>query len=178
VVWNEHILISECYEIGSVFLKLRDHKLEPRYRDGANRKDQVMRAHWSTPLLDGNTLISSSGRNEPDTDLRCLALQENADGAESVTPRVGWTSRNRDRMTGLIVDKHALMLGESGVLQLIALDPEKRSVVAEMQLAQIMDPRDARELVQTPSWAPPVLSHGLLYVRGTDKVVCLELIPE
>jgi hypothetical protein len=178
VVWNDHILISECYEIGSVFLKLRDHKLEPRYRDGLNRKDQVMRAHWSTPLLDGNTLISSSGRNEPDTDLRCLALQENADGAESVTPRVGWTSRNRDRMTGLIVDKHALMLGESGVLQLIALDPEKRSVVAEMQLAQIMDPRDGRELVQTPSWAPPVLSHGLLYVRGADKVVCLELIPE
>jgi hypothetical protein len=70
------------------------------------------------------------------------------------------------------------MLGESGVLQLIALDPENQSVVAEMQLAQIMDPRDGRELIQTPSWAPPVLSHGLLYVRGADKVVCLELIPE
>lgn len=177
VVWNDHVVVSECYELGSVFLKLQDRKLEPRYRDGANRKDQVMRAHWSTPLLDGNMVIASSGRNEPDTDLRCLVLQENADGAKPITPSVRWTNRNRDRMTGLIVDKHALMLGESGALQLITLDPEKLSVVAEMQLAQIKDPRDGRELVQTPSWAPPVLSHGLLYVRGTDKVVCLELIP-
>jgi hypothetical protein len=23
-----------------------------------------------------------------------------------------------------------------------------------------------------------VLSHGLLYVRGSDRVICLELIPE
>ena len=29
-----------------------------------------------------------------------------------------------------------------------------------------------------PCWAPPVLSNGLLYVRGKGKLVALELIPK
>ena len=35
----------------------------------------------------------------------------------------------------------------------------------------------ARLLLKYPAWAAPVLSHGLLYVRGRDRLVCLELIP-
>ena len=27
-------------------------------------------------------------------------------------------------------------------------------------------------------WAAPVLSHGLLYLRGQDRLVCVRLIPE
>ena len=34
-----------------------------------------------------------------------------------------------------------------------------------------------RELLAA-AWAAPVLSHGLLYLRGRDRLVCLELIPE
>jgi hypothetical protein len=32
-------------------------------------------------------------------------------------------------------------------------------------------------LLREPCWAAPILSHGLLYVRGKDKLVCLEMIP-
>jgi hypothetical protein len=32
-------------------------------------------------------------------------------------------------------------------------------------------------LLQYPAWAAPILSHGLLYVRGKDRLVCLQLIP-
>ena len=35
-----------------------------------------------------------------------------------------------------------------------------------------------RPLLKYPAWAAPILSHGLLYVRGADRLVCLELIPE
>ena len=175
VVWKDHVLISECYEIGCVLLKLSDNKLKPMYRDGAIRKDQVLRAHWSTPLVNENMIIASSGRNEPDTDLRCLEWQEDR---ATTKPVVRWSTRNHDRMTGLIIENHALMLGESGTLQLVPIDSKKLTVVAEMELAQTMDPRDRKPLVKTPSWAPPVLSHGLLYVRGADKIVCLEMIPE
>jgi hypothetical protein len=31
--------------------------------------------------------------------------------------------------------------------------------------------------LEYPCWAPPVLSHGLLYVRGRGRLLCLELIP-
>ncbi len=178
VVWNNRILISETYERGSVLLKLTKSGLEELWKDGSGRKEQVLRSHWSTPLLDGNIIYASSGRNEPDTDLRCLEWKEPSDVSESWKPEVRWTIRNHDRMTGLLVDKHVLMLGEFGTLQLIELNKEKRTVVAQMELAQTLDSRDGQPLVQSPSWAPPVLSHGLLYVRGKDKVVCLELIPE
>ena len=33
-------------------------------------------------------------------------------------------------------------------------------------------------LLLDPSWPAPVLSHGLLYLRGRDRLVCLEVIPE
>ena len=178
VGWNDRILLSETYARGSVLLKLTNKGLVELWKDGTGRKEQILRSHWSTPLLDGNVIYASSGRNEPDTDLRCLELKVPANETESWKPDVRWTIRNHDRMTGLIVDKHLLMLGEYGTLQLIELNKDKLTVIAQMDLAQTKDARDGRPLIQTPSWAPPVLSHGLLYVRGTDKVVCLELIPE
>jgi hypothetical protein len=33
-------------------------------------------------------------------------------------------------------------------------------------------------LLVEPCWAAPILSHGLLYLRGADRLVCLELIPK
>lgn len=178
LVWKDRILISETYERGSVLLKLSDKGLSPLWKDGATRREQVLRAHWSTPILHDNYLYASSGRNEPDTDFRCIELQESAENADSVGPVVHWATRNRDRMTGLFVDDHVLMLGEYGTLQLVALNTDRHTVVAEMQLGQMIDQRDKQPLVQSPAWAPPVLSHGLLYVRGDTKVVCLELIPQ
>jgi hypothetical protein len=29
-----------------------------------------------------------------------------------------------------------------------------------------------------PCWAAPIVSHGLLYLRGKDRLICLELIPQ
>jgi hypothetical protein len=40
-----------------------------------------------------------------------------------------------------------------------------------------MDPDTKQALLDYPCWAAPVLSHGLLYVRGEDRLVCLQLIP-
>jgi hypothetical protein len=33
-------------------------------------------------------------------------------------------------------------------------------------------------MLESPCWAAPVLSHGLMYLRGKDRLVCVELIPE
>lgn len=178
ILWKNRILISEAYEIGSAMLALTDKGLEPLWKDGGGQREKAIRSHWSTPLLDGNMVFASSGRNQGDTDLRCLLLSESNVESAEWKPEVRWTKRNHDRMTGLIVDNHLLLLGEEGTLQLLELNKEKLTVLAQMELSEIRDPRDGKALIMSPSWAPPVLSHGLLYVRGTDKVVCLELIPE
>lgn len=171
LVFDGKILISEAYEIGSAMLQWRDGKLQELWRDSGTRSSQSMRTHWNTPLLDGNILFASSGRNQPDTDLRALQLE----GTER--PKLRWSQRNRDRGTALIVESHFLWLGETGKLQLIPTSAESYQVTAEMDLGSMIDPNDGKPLVDPPSWAPPVLSHGLLFIRGSDKLLCLELIP-
>lgn len=178
IVWQNRILISEAYQIGSALLSLKENKLEPIWIDSLSIKERAIRSHWSTPLLDGNLIFASSGRNQPDTDLRCLLLNEANLETPSWRPEVRWTKRNHDRMTGLIVDNHLLLLGEEGSLQLQELNKDKLTIVAQMELGETKDPRDGKPLIRSPSWAPPVLAHGLLYLRGESKVVCLELIPE
>jgi hypothetical protein len=170
VIAANQILISECYEIGCALLKADPKGMKVLYSDSASKKGQLLRAHWSTPLVWKNKILGSSGRNEPDTDLRCLLTDTNP-------PQVAWTIRNRDRTTGLIVEDHAVLLGESGLLSLLDMNGNSGDAIAKMDLAIIKDVRDRMPLVETPSWAPPVLSHGLLFVRGAQKVVCLELIP-
>jgi len=172
VIIDDRIFVSEAYEIGSAFLEWKEGALKLLWRDSGGRSGQRMRTHWATPLRDGSLLFASSGRNPPDTDLRCLELQ----GSEPAKLR--WSHRNRDRGTALIVDSHLLWFGEFGKLQLIPLDPERYRVTAEMDLGELLDTTDREPLIQAPSWAPPVLSHGLLYVRGANRIVCLELIPE
>ena len=178
VVWGNRIFISEAYERGSALLSLKDKELKPIWIDGTGIKGKAMRSHWSTPMLDKNALYGSSGRNQPDTDLRCVVLNEVGIEAGNWKPEVRWIKRNHDRMTGLIVDNHMILLGEEGSLQLVALNQEKLTILAEMELGQMRDPRDGKPLMRPPSWAPPVLSHGLLYVRSEGKIACLELIQE
>lgn len=172
VVFDNKIFISEAYAVGSALLEFTGSELKLLWQDTDSRQTQMMRTHWNTPLLHENRLYASSGRNPPDTDIRCIELQGNQ------SPKLVWSKRNRDRGTGLLVDSHWLWLGEFGKLHLIKLGAEEHEVLAEMDL-QLKTPLDSKEpLVNPPSWAPPVLSHGLLYVRGSDRVICLELIPE
>jgi len=53
--------------------------------------------------------------------------------------------------------------------------PEKLEVITQIDLSI---PGKNRQPLGNPYWAAPVLSHGLLYVRGSDRVLCFELIPE
>ena len=59
------------------------------------------------------------------------------------------------------------------MLRLIRATPEKYQLVSQLELRDEKD----EALLKYPAWAAPALSHGLLYVRGKDRLVCLELIP-
>jgi hypothetical protein len=66
-------------------------------------------------------------------------------------------------------------LGEDGELRLIRATEKAYVPVAE---AVVREKPDGPELIKPPAWAAPILSHGLLYVRGDDRLVCLRLIPD
>ena len=96
-----------------------------------------------------------------------------------------WSEPRLTRTSLLYVDGHFVGLGEYGNLFLFKADPTKFDLVGEAELfdRELGPPQPAvpdlgrRPLLKYPCWSAPILSHGLLYVRGDDRLVCLELIP-
>jgi len=66
-----------------------------------------------------------------------------------------------------------VLLAEYGELWLIEASSEGFHKVAEAKPADA----DGKPLLRHPAWNAPVLSHGLLYLRGKDRLIALELIP-
>jgi hypothetical protein len=65
------------------------------------------------------------------------------------------------------VDGHLISMSEYGELALIKPSPEKYQEVSKYEVPEL----------KYPCWAAPVVSNGLMYVRGKEKLVALELIP-
>lgn len=171
VVIGDEVFISETYEIGSTLLKVRPDGCDVVWQDQRRSRERSFRAHWNTPVYVDGYLYGASGRNPPDTDFRCI---------EWKTGKVMWKEDTQDRSSLLYVDGHFIYIGEFGELRLIKVNPQKLEVVSKVILRRDepgADPIDGKapRLLKYPCWAAPILSHGLLYVRGDDRVVCLEV---
>jgi len=165
VVNGNRVLISECYDIGSVLLEMSLTEAKVVWQDPPRSRQRAFRAHWATPIVSEGKLFGCSGRNEPDSDLRCIDL---------ATGRPAWIDPRRTRSSLLAVDDHFVVLDEDGRMQLIEATSADLKVSTEIDLGIAADDRPA---LLSPCWAAPVLSRGLLYVRGRENVLCMELIP-
>ena len=88
------------------------------------------------------------------------------------------------RSSLLLVDGCLICLSEHGTLRLLRANPKKYDLVSKLLLKDRRHEKERKELglpqprlLRYPAWSAPILSHGLLYARGTDRLVCLELIP-
>jgi outer membrane protein assembly factor BamB len=178
VVVGDRVFLSETYDAprrpgpGGVLLKVKPGA-EPEvvWSDEKKRpEDKSLRCHWMTPIHHDGYLYGCSGRHTSEAELRCVEL---------ATGKVMWSEPNLTRCSLLMVDGHFVCLGEDGVLRLLKVNPKKYDEVSTLVLR---DPRatgdGAPRLLKYPCWAAPALAHGLLYVRGEGRLVCLELIPE
>lgn len=74
-------------------------------------------------------------------------------------------------------DGHFLCLGEYGQLPLLKVNVEKYEPVGDDLLGTELGPDVAGTVkLKYSCRAAPVVSRGLLYVRGDDELVCLELV--
>jgi outer membrane protein assembly factor BamB len=174
VVVGKQVLISETYGPGSSLLEVSPGKAEVVWQDDDNPRTKKMQTHWNTPIHVDGYLYGSSGRHDYNAELRCI---------EWATGKVMWKQPRMARTSLLYVDGHFVVLGEYGQLWLIRANPEKYDEVAMVTLeANVAGPLlpgekpKASPLLKDPCWSAPILSHGLLYVRGDDLLVCLELI--
>ncbi|MEC9094467.1 MAG: hypothetical protein VX438_17290, partial [Planctomycetota bacterium] len=99
---------------------------------------------------------------------------------ESNTGKEKWSVPGLTRSSLLFVDEHFVCLTETGRLFVFKANPEKLEFVSQIRLDLPMATPDGKTetLLSYPCWAAPILSHGLLYVRGPDFLICLELIEE
>ena len=172
VVVGDEVFISETYGPGSSLLKFRPDGFDVVWQDDANSRRQSMQTHWNTTIHHGGYLYGSSGRNEGNAELRCI---------EWKTGNVKWTQPGLSRSSLLYVDQHFVCLSEDGSLRLLTANPEKYDVVSTVVLreADLVGSKLGREtsprLLKRPAWAAPILANGLMYVRGSDYVVCLKV---
>ena len=162
VVVGDRVLITECYEIGSAFLKVNARNVEQVWSDADKGRQASLKCHWNTPVHHDGYVYGSSGRHTNEAELRCVEL---------ATGKVMWRQRGLTRSSLLMVDGHFVCQCEEGNLILVKVNPKKYEEVARWDLG-------AAEVLQYPAWAAPVLSHGLMYLRGKERLLCVELIPE
>ncbi len=164
VVLEDQIFISDCYGVGSVLLQPSLEDCRVVWQDPPNRREHIFRAHWATPIAIGDYLFGSSGRNEPDSDLRCINWK---------TRQLQWNDNRRSRCSLLAVDNHLVVLDESGELELIKADATQLQTVTRLNLE---DGYGNCPPLGTPYWAAPIISQGRLYIRGSQGVACFRLI--
>jgi outer membrane protein assembly factor BamB len=164
VIAGDLVMISECYGVGSTVLKVKPGGYDVVWSDGRKR-DRAMMTHWNTPIhLDGH-VYGSSGRHTNEAELRCVEL---------ATGKQLWSQPRLTRASLLYVDGHFVCLGEDGALRLLKATSQQYEEEARL----VLKSPDGEPLLKYPAWAAPILSHGLLYVRGKDRLICLELIPQ
>ena len=159
LVEGDGVLVTESYEQGALLVRLQATEgslaHEVVWRDPP-RRGQSLASHWATPIVHDGVLYGCHGEKEATAELRALDWD---------TGKVLWSEKGLGRSTLLWADGHLLVLGERGLLTLVEATPDAYR------------PRTRIDLDLTfPAWSPPVLSDGVLYVRGAAELVALEVI--
>ena len=164
VVIGNKIFISETYGPGSALLEVSKGAVKVLWDDETRGRDKSLMVHWNTPIHVDGFVYASSGRNKSNADLRCIELN---------TGKVKWSVPNLTRCSLLQVDGHFICQAEDGLLYLIKINPEKFEKISVAAFSANGVP-----LLQEPCWSAPVLAHGLLYVRGRNTLICIDLMQQ
>lgn len=162
VVIGDQVLISECYSVGASLLKVKPGGYDVLWADGRKR-ERSLSTHWMTSIHVDGHVYGSSGRHKENAELRCVELKTGA---------VKWSVPGLTRTSLLLADGLFYCLGEDGALRLLQLTPEKPAEAGSV----VFKGPDGGPLLRYPAWAAPILSHGYLYVRGKDRLLCLDVL--
>jgi outer membrane protein assembly factor BamB len=163
VVKGDEVFISETYQLGSALVRFTGNAFEEVWSDRNRRRDRAMALHWNTPIEHEGYLYGSSGYHAPEAELRCV---------EWKTGKVMWSQPDMGRSSLLLVEGTLVCLSEDGTLRLVRATPQRYDELAKWELVAA----DGAPLLAYPAWAAPALAHGLLYVQGADRLVCLRLL--
>jgi len=163
VVQGTQIFLSESYGPGSMLLEVKNGMPKVIWKD-ENIRNRSLATHWNTPVYHRGHLFACHGENRANAEIRCIEWQ---------TGKVRWKQSGYSRSSLTFVDEHFVVLDETGELFLIEANPREFKLVT-----QYSDANDRKLPLQYPCWAAPVISNGLLFVRGKNELICLALTAE
>ena len=162
VVVGNQGFISETYSVGSALLAVKPGSYEVQWQDDVRGRDKALLLHWNTPIHHEGFLYGSSGRHKGSAELRSI---------EWSTGQVQWSVPGLTRCSLTYAEGHLICQAEDGRLHLLAANPKRYELLATVDLRD----EQGRRMLKEPAWSAPVLANGLLYVRGDDRLVCLDL---
>lgn len=163
VVKGDQVFITESYTNGGAMLRFSGKSLTPVWKDTHKRREKTMASHWATPIEHNNFLYGCSGRHSAHGTLRCV---------DWMTGRIAWEEKMSNRTSMVYADGHFFSLGENGRLRVF------RATADRYQETGRIDKHNAQVMPSYPAWAAPVLSHGLLYIRGKHELICYDLVSQ
>ena len=153
VLIDDVVFLSAAYKVGAVALRLAPEGLEEVWKDM-----NAMQNHWATSVYHEGLLYGMDGRHESGSNFRCI---------EFATGKVLWTAdKGLGRASFVMADGHFFAIGERGDVAVVEVNSKG---YVEKARVSVLD---------HPVWTPPILSHGLLYLRNEGMVKCLNLRPE
>lgn len=162
VVQGSQIFLSESYGPGAILLNVAGNTPKVLWQD-KNIRNRSLATHWNTPVFHDGNIYACDGERPANSDIRCVGYE---------TGKVKWKKSGYGRASLTFVDDHLVVLDETGSLLLIRATAEKFDLVTEYS-----DSAGKKLSLKRPCWAAPVISNGLLFVRGKDEMVCLKLKP-
>ena len=154
---ENHVFLSECYDKGSVVLKIK-----PDFSYEVLWENRDLGIHWMTPIESGGYLYGVSGRHQQGAELFCVNWKT---GEIMWKEAVSWQANLLGRDLNLQLFRASLLqtgdeflaLSEFGSFLRMNLSPEGWQIKEKTQL-----------FFAPETWTLPALSKGLLYIMQND----------
>jgi len=158
VIAGDYVFVSANYSKGCVLLHLTADGSSVKAERVYFRKARVMQNHHSTCVFNDGFLYGYDLET-----LRCVDLRAGE-------PRDEWVAKDaagRQFAKGslILAGKHLLGLTQTGTLFLADADPEEFRFRGKLE----------KVLSGSDCWAVPTLVSGRIYLRDSEKVVCLDV---
>jgi outer membrane protein assembly factor BamB len=158
IVVGNDVFISASYGVGGKLLRfdpaaLATGRAKPQI---IWENDDSLSCHYATPVVKDGMLYGFHGRQDqgPGPEFRCV---------EWATGKVRWSQEDFGAGTVTLAGDKVIVMSEKGVLRFVAATPNG---FKEHGHAQIL-PATVR--------AYPAIAGGLLYARGQEQLVCIDL---
>jgi outer membrane protein assembly factor BamB len=149
IINNGHIFLSSDYGTGCALLKLTPGSRAVTAAEVYFNRD--MKNHYSTSVLVGDYLYGFSS-----SILTAMKF---------LTGEVAWRDRSVGKGSVTYADRHLYAMSEDGVVGLIEATPAGYKEKSRFEISR----------GRYPTWTPPVIASGKLFLREQDNLYCYNI---